>query len=138
MKPALAFRMLLTAVDRYATNGIAIQFNPVIECVNMAKPKWAADWTIGLRVGIERGEQAILGHVQAQLMDAIDREHSITAAAKTARMSYRRAWTLIQEMNRAAGAALIEAAVEASKGAGQNSPKKAGSHWKFIGDFTKT
>ena len=90
----------------------------------MAKPKWAADWTIGLRVGIERGERAILGHVQAQLMDAIDREHSITAAAKTARMSYRRAWTLIQEMNRAAGAALIEAAVGGVQGGGAKLTEK--------------
>src|SRR5436190_14270096 len=90
----------------------------------MEKPKWAADWTIGLRVGIERGERAILGHVQAQLMDAIDREHSITAAAKTARMSYRRAWTLIQEMNRAAGTALIEAAVGGVQGGGAKLTEK--------------
>ncbi len=84
----------------------------------MAKPRWASDWTVGIRVAIERDAQAVLGHVRADLMAAIDREHSITAAAKAAGMSYRRAWTIIQEMNAAAGVPMIEAAVGGVKGGG--------------------
>ena len=84
----------------------------------MAKPKWGAEWRIGLHVTIERHSHAIVGQGRAELMDAIGREHSITAAAKTAGMSYRRAWTLIEEMNKAAGTPLVEAAVgRRSKGA---------------------
>ena len=49
---------------------------------------------------------------------AIDREHSITKAAKTVGMSYRRAWTMIQEVNAAAGETLVEAAVGGTKGGG--------------------
>jgi molybdate transport system substrate-binding protein len=51
-------------------------------------------------------------------MDAIGREHSITAAAKTAGMSYRHAWTMIQEINQSAGMPLVEAAVGGAKGGG--------------------
>jgi molybdate transport system substrate-binding protein len=51
-------------------------------------------------------------------MDAIDRQHSITAAAKSAKMSYRRAWSLIQEINAAAGETLVEAAVGGPQGGG--------------------
>jgi molybdate transport system substrate-binding protein len=91
---------------------------PSKTCVNMAKPRWASDWTVGIRVAIERDAQAVLGHVRADLMAAIDREHSITAAAKAAGMSYRRAWTMIQEMNAAAGVPMIEAAVGGVKGGG--------------------
>ncbi len=34
---------------------------------------------------------------------------SISAAAKQMKMSYRRAWTLVQDMNEAAGTALVQA-----------------------------
>ena len=109
---------------------------PPKTCVNMAKPKWASDWTVGIRVAIERGTQAVLGHVRADLMAAIDREHSITAAAKAAGMSYRRAWTMIQEMNAAAGVTLVEAAVGGVKGAAHGSLPKGGLRWRCTDSFT--
>jgi molybdate transport system substrate-binding protein len=90
----------------------------------MAKPKWGSDWRIGLRVAIERRSQTIIGQGRAELMDAIGREHSITAAAKTAGMSYRRAWMLTQEMNKAAGTPLVEAAVGGVKGGGARLTKQ--------------
>jgi molybdenum ABC transporter molybdate-binding protein len=69
-------------------------------------------------VWIERDGQAVLGEGRAELMAAIEREHSITKAAKAARISYRRAWTMIQEINEAAGEALVEAAVGGKQGGG--------------------
>jgi molybdenum ABC transporter molybdate-binding protein len=84
----------------------------------MAKTHWASDWKVGVRVWVERDGQTVLGEGRAELLAAIDTEHSITKAAKAARMSYRRAWTMIQEVNEAAGEALVEAAVGGKQGGG--------------------
>ncbi|HEY4233119.1 MAG TPA: molybdate ABC transporter substrate-binding protein [Lacipirellulaceae bacterium] len=88
----------------------------------MAKSKttgsWMGDWKVGVRVWVERSGQAVLGEGRADLLAAIDAHHSITKAAKSMRMSYRRAWNLVQEVNAAAGEPLVEAAVGGTKGGG--------------------
>lgn len=84
----------------------------------MAMAHWASDWTVGIRVWVEREGQTVLGEGRAELLAAIDQERSITKAAKTAGMSYRRAWTMIQEVNAAAGETLVEAAVGGKQGGG--------------------
>jgi molybdate transport system substrate-binding protein len=84
----------------------------------MSKAHWASDWKVGIRVWVEREGQAVLGEGRAELLAAIDTEHSITKAAKAAGMSYRRAWMMIQEVNQAAGETLVEAAVGGKQGGG--------------------
>lgn len=84
----------------------------------MAKSAWASDWKVGVRVWIEREGLAVLGEGRAELLAAIESELSITKAAKAARISYRRAWTMIQEVNEAAGELLVEAAVGGKQGGG--------------------
>src|SRR4051794_23011740 len=84
----------------------------------MAKTHWASDWKVEVRVWVERKGNAVLGDGRAELLAAIDTEHSITKAAKVAGMSYRRAWTMIQEVNDAAGDTLVEAAVGGKQGGG--------------------
>src|SRR4051794_17673561 len=84
----------------------------------MVKTHWASDWIIGVRVWVEREGQAVLGEGRAELLAAIDLEHSITKAAKAAGISYRRAWTMVQEVNEAAGETLVEAAVGGKQGGG--------------------
>jgi molybdenum ABC transporter molybdate-binding protein len=84
----------------------------------MKTPNWAPDWQVRVRVWVEREGNAVLGEGRAELLAAIDTEHSITKAAKTAGMSYRRAWNLIQEVNDAAGYTLVEAAVGGKQGGG--------------------
>src|SRR4029078_9400017 len=79
---------------------------------------WASDWKVGVRVWVEREGQAVLGEGRAELLAAIETEHSITKAAKAAGMSYRRAWNLIQEVNEAAAETLVEAAVGGKQGGG--------------------
>jgi molybdate transport system regulatory protein len=54
---------------------------------------------------------AALGPGKADLLDAVDRCGSITAAAKDQGMSYRRAWLLIDELNRALKAPVLETSV---------------------------
>jgi molybdenum ABC transporter molybdate-binding protein len=75
-------------------------------------------WTVGIRVWVERCGHAVLGEGRAELLAAIDQERSITKAAKSAGMSYRRAWNLIQAINKAAGEPLVEAATGGLKGGG--------------------
>ncbi|HVT30027.1 MAG TPA: molybdate ABC transporter substrate-binding protein [Lacipirellulaceae bacterium] len=84
----------------------------------MAKSQWGRDWEVGLRVWVERAGEAVVGEGRAELLAAIDREHSITKAARAAGMSYRRAWNLIQATNAAAGAPLVEATTGGAKGGG--------------------
>jgi molybdate transport system substrate-binding protein len=73
---------------------------------------------VGVRLWIERSGKAILGEGRAELLDAIGRHHSITAAAKIVGISYRKAWNMIQEINAAAGEPLVESAVGGVKGGG--------------------
>jgi molybdate transport system substrate-binding protein len=79
---------------------------------------WVADWTVAVRVGVERAGQAILGEGRLELLQWIDRCHSISAAARQMGISYRHAWVLVQGINQAAGEPLVEAAVGGSHGGG--------------------
>ena len=81
-------------------------------------PAWNGDWTVGLHVWVERGGRALLGPGRVELLEGIDRCHSISGAARAMRMSYRRAWLLVQGMNEAAGEALVEAATGGREGGG--------------------
>ncbi|MGH7058094.1 MAG: molybdate ABC transporter substrate-binding protein [Acetobacteraceae bacterium] len=69
--------------------------------------QWMNDWTVGVRLWVERSGQAILGPGRLELLEAIARCHSISAAARHLGMSYRRAWLLVESINRAAGEELV-------------------------------
>jgi molybdate transport system substrate-binding protein len=84
----------------------------------MAKANWAKNWAVDVRVRIERSGAAILSERGAELLAEISRWRSITKAAKAAGISYRKAWSLIQEINRGAGETLVQAAVGGVKGGG--------------------
>jgi molybdenum ABC transporter molybdate-binding protein len=71
-----------------------------------------------VRVWVDRQGEAVLGKGRAELLEAIDQRRSITAAAKAAGLSYRKAWMVVQEVNEAAGQALVEAAVGGLHGGG--------------------
>jgi molybdate transport system regulatory protein len=60
-----------------------------------------ANRTEGLRFRIVLGPGIAIGPGKADLLQAIDETGSLTAAAARFAMSYKRAWTLVQEMNRA-------------------------------------
>ncbi len=79
---------------------------------------WAGDWSVGLRAWVERDGHVILGKGRHELLEAIDRWHSISAAARQIGMSYRRAWLLVQSVNEAAGEPLVEAATGGHHGGG--------------------
>jgi molybdenum ABC transporter molybdate-binding protein len=82
------------------------------------KPSWGDGWTIGLRVWVERDGLAILGQGRLELLEEINRWHSISAAARHMGMSYRRAWELVQSINAASGESLVQANSGGSQGGG--------------------
>lgn len=81
-------------------------------------PTWDDGWAVGLRVWVERAGRAVLGKGRLELLEAIDRCHSISAAARQMGMSYRHAWLLVQAINEGAGQPLVEAATGGAHGGG--------------------
>jgi molybdenum ABC transporter molybdate-binding protein len=77
-----------------------------------------SDWVVGLRAWVERQGLVLVGKGRHELLQAIERTHSISAAARHLGMSYRRAWLLVQSMNEAAGEPLVEAATGGRHGGG--------------------
>ena len=53
-----------------------------------------------LRMRVTAGDAIAIGPGKIALLEALDETRSITAAAKALGMSYRRAWLLIDELNR--------------------------------------
>jgi molybdenum ABC transporter molybdate-binding protein len=81
-------------------------------------PSRGEGWDVGVRVWVERAGRAILGGGRLELLEGIQRHHSISAAARHMGMSYRRAWTLVQHINAAAGEPLVVAATGGVQGGG--------------------
>src|SRR5947209_18948798 len=79
---------------------------------------WGQDWTVGVRVRVERAGRAVLGQGRIELLEAIDRWHSISEAARQLHLSYRHAWLLVQSTIEAAGQPLVTAATGGSHGGG--------------------
>ncbi len=69
-----------------------------------------------LRIAIEPG--IALGPGKADLLEAIGETGSISAAGRRLKMSYRRAWLLVDEMNNDFSTPLVQAAKGGSQGGG--------------------
>jgi molybdate transport system regulatory protein len=61
-----------------------------------------------LKIQLVCGDRFALGPGKADLLEAIAREASISGAARELGMSYRRAWVLVDEMNRCFTGKLVE------------------------------
>lgn len=71
-----------------------------------------------LRIRIVFGNDAMLGPGKADLLERIRDTGSISAAGRSMTMSYKRAWLLVEEMNAAFQAPLVESARGGAKGGG--------------------
>lgn len=71
---------------------------------------------LSLRIDFPNGHR--LGPGKIHLLEAVDTEGSISAAGRLMNMSYRRAWLLVDEMNRMFGAPLVEAQHGGVRGGG--------------------
>lgn len=69
-----------------------------------------------LRIDLANGSR--LGPGKIALLEAVQRRRSIAAAARDHDMSYRRAWLLIDDMNRAFAAPVVETFPGRSQGGG--------------------
>jgi len=82
------------------------------------------DWTMEKeleskpRLRILMGAAVALGPGKADLLDAVEQAGSISAAARNMGMSYRRAWILIEALNRDFKEPLVETAAGGSGGGG--------------------
>jgi molybdate transport system regulatory protein len=70
-----------------------------------------------LRIRVKLGTAAF-GPGKADLLEKIGETGSISAAARAMRMSYKRAWQLVDEMNRMFAQPLIDAASGGAHGGG--------------------
>ena len=61
-----------------------------------------------LKLQLMCGDEIAMGPGKADLLDAIAVHGSISAAGRALGMSYRRAWLLVDEMNRCFNQALVE------------------------------
>jgi molybdate transport system regulatory protein len=81
---------------------------------------------VRFRLRIRQGELLAIGPGKVALLEAIAEHGSISAAARSLGMSYRRAWLLVDELNRA----LREPATHSGPGG----PSGGGSHLTPVGE----
>jgi molybdate transport system regulatory protein len=74
--------------------------------------------SIRFRLRITRGKDIAVGPGKADLLEAIAAAGSITAAARRLGMSYRRAWLLVDTMNRCFSGPVVAAETGGKRGGG--------------------
>jgi len=74
--------------------------------------------SVQFRLRIVRGDDIAVGPGKVDLLEAIAATGSITAAAKTLGMSYRRAWLLVDTMNRCFATSVVAAETGGTRGGG--------------------
>jgi molybdate transport system regulatory protein len=77
-----------------------------------------AEARIHFRLRLTKGEAIAVGPGKVDLLEAIAHTGSITAAARTLGMSYRRAWLLVDTMNRCFRQPVVEAEAGGERGGG--------------------
>ncbi|RBW49050.1 winged helix-turn-helix domain-containing protein [Marinobacter sp. F3R11] len=70
------------------------------------------------RLRLKTGDTIALGPGKAQLLELIGQYHSISAAARALKMSYRRAWLLVDTMNSCFRQPLVLTSTGGSQGGG--------------------
>ncbi len=71
-----------------------------------------------IRIRVPLGEDYAIGPGKADLLEAIQRSGSISAAARELNMSYRRAWLLVDSMNRCFRKPVVDTATGGTAGGG--------------------
>ena len=71
-----------------------------------------------LSIRIDFDDEGRLGPGKVTLLEQIEREGSISAAGRAMRMSYKRAWQLVDDMNRSFEPALVETSKGGGRGGG--------------------
>nr|WP_145144706.1 LysR family transcriptional regulator [Roseomonas gilardii] len=72
----------------------------------------------GLSIRLDLAPGLRIGPGKVRLLEAIDRNGSISAAGRALGMSYRRAWELVEDLNRGLGRPVVETAAGGAGGGG--------------------
>ena len=75
-------------------------------------------YEIKSRIWIEKDGETLLGQGRVQLLEAIEENGSLSAAAKSLGMSYKKAWRLLDEMNKTSETPLVETSIGGKDGGG--------------------
>lgn len=78
----------------------------------------ATDPVLSFRLRVRSGDVVAIGPGKVALLEAVALTGSITAAAKSQGMSYRRAWLLLDELNRSLRRPAIDSAKGGTSGGG--------------------
>jgi len=73
---------------------------------------------VQFRLRIRNGDDIAVGPGKIELLEAISTAGSITSAAKALGMSYRRAWLLVDTMNRCFKSRVVETEAGGNRGGG--------------------
>ena len=73
---------------------------------------------LDLKIRLYAGDEIAMGPGKADLLEAIGREGSISGAGRAMGMSYRRAWLLVDTMNRCFAELVVETHPGSSRGGG--------------------
>ena len=84
----------------------------------MTAPGSPDDAPTRLRLRLVFGEDAMLGPGKADLLELIREAGSIAGAGRRMKMSYKRAWMLVEEMNSAFAEPLVDSTRGGAKGGG--------------------
>ncbi|WP_024480700.1 winged helix-turn-helix domain-containing protein [Cellulophaga baltica] len=76
------------------------------------------DTKIRSRIWIEVGDNVLIGQGRVKLLKAIEVQGSLAKAAKSIGMSYKKAWTLVDAVNKSAKEAVVTKTVGGTKGGG--------------------
>jgi len=71
-----------------------------------------------LSIRLDLGSGARIGPGKVAVLEEIARSGSISAAGRALRMSYRRTWELVEDLNRSLGTPVVETAAGGSGGGG--------------------
>ncbi len=83
-----------------------------------------------LRPRLYLGEGLSIGPGKVELLRAVGRTRSISAAARALGMPYKRAWLLIDSLNQGFGRPVTETAIGGRGGGGHGSPPWGSGWWQ--------
>jgi len=101
---------------------IAGVWRPVLGCAAMPSrkkhksPTAKAGDRLSIRVDLDSGTR--IGPGKVAVLEEIARSGSISAAGRALRMSYRRTWELVEDLNKGLGVTVVETAAGGSGGGG--------------------
>jgi molybdate transport repressor ModE-like protein len=89
---------------------------------------------LNAKAWIEKDGVFLVGEGRGQLLELIEKTHSLSETAKKMKMSYRHVWGIIKEMEEALGEALVESE-RGGKGGGKTELTKTGK--KVLEDYNR-